>query len=218
MQAIEARKNKGKNHKKWRIPEYFQWLSRFQQEQLKAYFQEIVFFNKQMNLTSRKTFEDMDLEHFGDCLEASRGLQWSKKGEKIYDFGSGNGFPGLVWSILHPQRKWVLVDRDTKKAEFLKHVIYKLKLFHVEQLCLDFKEIPEKSCFYGVSRAMTSFEGLLGTENIFKKRAEVYFMKGRSWKKEALDVKGWEISPFYTYQVPFTHKIGNIVRARRVSL
>lgn len=46
----------------------------------------------------------------------------------IVDFGSGNGSPGIIFSILYPHLHVSLVERKQKKLSFLSYVISRLKL------------------------------------------------------------------------------------------
>ena len=47
---------------------------------------------------------------------------------KIFDIGSGNGFPGLLMAILDPGHEYNLVESDARKCEFLKHCYHRLEL------------------------------------------------------------------------------------------
>ena len=44
------------------------------------------------------------------------------------DVGSGNGLPGLIFSILDEKLPVILLDVDKKKGEFLKTMVYRLGL------------------------------------------------------------------------------------------
>lgn len=48
------------------------------------------------------------------------------------DVGSGGGFPGLVWAMLEPDWRFLLVERRHKKAAFLERVVRVLGLEDVE--------------------------------------------------------------------------------------
>lgn len=49
----------------------------------------------------------------------------------LVDFGSGNGSPGIIFSIMNPDRPVYLVDRKQKKRSFLSYLIARLHLEHV---------------------------------------------------------------------------------------
>jgi 16S rRNA (guanine527-N7)-methyltransferase len=65
--------------------------------------------------------------------------------------GSGNGLPGVIFSILDPKKPIVLLDNDKKKVEFLKTVAYRLDLNVKVKLesIVDFKvdSIPRGTVF-----------------------------------------------------------------------
>ena len=49
-------------------------------------------------------------------------------GKKFIDIGSGCGFPGLAYSITHPNSEVYLVDSSRKKTEALKRIIEELNI------------------------------------------------------------------------------------------
>lgn len=49
----------------------------------------------------------------------------------LVDFGSGNGSPGIIFSIMKPDRPVYLVERKLKKRSFLSYLIARLQLEHV---------------------------------------------------------------------------------------
>ena len=61
--------------------------------------------------------------------------------EDVLDIGSGNGFPGLLFALLFPQRNFYLCERIRKKAEFLKNIKYELALTNVQILCQPAEEL-----------------------------------------------------------------------------
>ena len=65
--------------------------------------------------------------------------------ERLLDLGSGNGFPGVVFGILYSTVNVVLVDRDIRKAEYLKTVISELKLTNLRVEVRSADGFPEKS-------------------------------------------------------------------------
>ena len=50
----------------------------------------------------------------------------------VVDVGSGGGFPGLVWAMVEPDWRFLLVERRHKKAAFLDRVVKVLGLEDVE--------------------------------------------------------------------------------------
>ncbi|MCS7298486.1 MAG: 16S rRNA (guanine(527)-N(7))-methyltransferase RsmG [Spirochaetia bacterium] len=52
--------------------------------------------------------------------------------ENIFDFGSGNGVPGIPLSLVFPNKKFILVENKKRKIAFLEYVIDVLSLKNVE--------------------------------------------------------------------------------------
>ena len=86
--------------------------------------------NKQHNLTSAKTPEDIYKTHINDCVQAFKKVQKNLK-KTVIDCGSGAGLPGLVWATLDPNKKIYTVDSTNKKTAFQKLAIRELALKNV---------------------------------------------------------------------------------------
>jgi 16S rRNA (guanine527-N7)-methyltransferase len=108
-----------------------------QVKQFELYYQELIAWNKKINLTAITDYSSVQVKHFLDSLTIT--LAWSK-GEverpdfNIIDIGTGAGFPGVPLKILLPQPRLVLIEPTTKKIAFLHHIIRKLELENVEVL------------------------------------------------------------------------------------
>ena len=86
--------------------------------------------NKQHNLTSAKTPEEIYKTHINDCVQAFKKVQKTLR-ETVIDCGSGAGLPGLVWAILDTNKKIYTVDSTNKKTAFQKLAIRELALENV---------------------------------------------------------------------------------------
>jgi 16S rRNA (guanine527-N7)-methyltransferase len=118
----------------WRVPTWFAALPAETLAMLKTFHVELLKFNGKLNLISRNTEREADETHFADSILACQLILANTSSPRIYDFGSGNGFPGLVLAILDPKREVHLVESDMRKCEFLKHMIHLLKLSKVTLL------------------------------------------------------------------------------------
>ena len=109
-------------------------LSQRQLEQFYVYYQELVDWNRRMNLTAITGYEDVQVKHFLDSLSVLLALKQSVGGGgfRLIDVGTGAGLPGIPLKILLPDIKLVLLDSTAKKADFLHHLKSKLGLDGVE--------------------------------------------------------------------------------------
>jgi len=117
----------------------------FSSEELDLYdkFHEVLKeWNAKFNLISRKSFDVAHASHFADSILISDIAKAHRKGRKVKDFGSGAGFPGLVFAIRNPGVEIELVERSTKKLSFLGEVKTLLNLSWVS-LKPEIKKIPQ---------------------------------------------------------------------------
>ena len=109
-------------------------LSPKQLEQFSIYYQELIDWNKRVNLTRITGYEEVQVKHFLDSLTVS--LAWlpsrANAGFRVIDVGTGAGMPGIPLKILFPDIELVLLDSTSKKAAFLYHLSDKLGLDNVE--------------------------------------------------------------------------------------
>ena len=92
---------------------------------LSHYCQAVWNWNEKINLTRHTTAELFVNRDLIDTLQLVKHLEL---GERVLDFGSGSGVPGLVAAILRPDLKIALCDSVQKKARVLEDVVSKLKL------------------------------------------------------------------------------------------
>ncbi len=80
---------------------------------------------KAVNLVGPATLPDSWQRHFVDSMQLAALLPEGKG--KLYDLGSGAGFPGLVLAIMRSDLDVSLIESDQKKCAFLSTVSHETK-------------------------------------------------------------------------------------------
>ncbi len=124
----------------------------------RIYCHEILRFRKALNLTS----VDDEAELMRRFIEPSLQLAaWiPEHSERLLDIGSGMGVPGIPLLIRLPGLHGVLVERRKKRAEFLRHIVRKLKL-NATVYDADINDLPPLDIDVCVARAVTRQDELL---------------------------------------------------------
>ena len=108
-------------------------LSPEQLEQFATYYQELVDWNRRVNLTAITDYQAVQVKHFLDSLTVTLAMKQPAGGSfRLIDVGTGGGLPGIPLRIIYPEIKLVLLDSTTKKADFLRHLKKKLGLDNIE--------------------------------------------------------------------------------------
>jgi 16S rRNA (guanine527-N7)-methyltransferase len=118
-------------------------LTEQQWEQFERYRQELLDWNKRINLTAIKDPEEVLLKHFLDSLSLL--MVYDRPGVRLLDIGAGAGFPGLPLKIVRPQWEVMLLEATGKKVAFLQHIIETLQLKDVEAVHGRAEELAHKS-------------------------------------------------------------------------
>jgi 16S rRNA (guanine527-N7)-methyltransferase len=107
-------------------------LTPSQLSQYETYYQELIDWNKRVNLTAITDYEEVQLKHFLDSLTVTLAWQPISTGLRLIDIGTGAGIPGIPLKIAFPALRLVLLEAVAKKAAFLRHISQKLGLDDVE--------------------------------------------------------------------------------------
>lgn len=193
----------------WRLKLWFPELEETKHELLKKYFVELQKFNKVVNLVSAKTLLHADAVHFADSLLAAQVVRKKvNKNSTLFDLGSGNGFPGMVYGVLYPDQKVVLMDSDERKCEFLKHVADNLGLLNIAVQCKKIDLLPTGSIEQAICRGFAPLpKALLMLRKIISKGGFVYHMKSEEWAIEISQIPSqlcsiWEPKLESNYTLP----------------
>lgn len=206
----------------WRLREWFPDLPPETHEMLRVYYAELLKFNPKINLISRRTELDADQVHFADSIMASKILLQHTKSSSIVDIGSGNGFPGLVLATLAPDRQILLLDKDLRKIEFIKHVVGRMGLKNVSTYNGLLETIKPESIQCGISRGFASITGaIIGARKSFKPGGEYFHMKSNAWVREIAEIPTqvcsiWSPKLVADYRLPASTVTMSLILTRKI--
>lgn len=140
----------------WKTFEDFGIVLNFDQlGKIQKHFDLLMKWNKVHNLTTIENPKKIFLYHYVDSFLGLKLLGENPK-NKIYDLGSGAGFPGIMAAILWPEKDIFLVESSKKKASFLSLAVSSLGLNRVNVLCQRVEQL--ENIEFAISRAAFSPE------------------------------------------------------------
>ena len=192
-----------------KLRQWFPDLSPTAVEQFLIYHEELMRYNKAINLISPTTIMKADVTHFGDSILASQIIGKNLVGQDpVFDLGSGNGFPGVVFAILHPTRKVVLVERDQRKCQFLKSLVAALKASNIAVEGRSVEDLPPGSIKNAVARGFAPLnKALLFARKQVASGGRFFHLKSDGWATELAAVPSqiftfWSPSLLGQYKLP----------------
>ena len=102
-------------------------------EQFHKYYELLIEWNKNINLTAITEYGDVLTKHFLDSLAIVKAIDF-KQTLSLIDVGTGAGFPGIPIKIVFPNIKVTLLDSLKKRVNFLDEVIKNLSLTDIETI------------------------------------------------------------------------------------
>ncbi len=104
-----------------------------ERRQILTYLNELIVWNRSMNLVGKGSNKQILRKHFIDSLTCSFLLP-EQESLHLLDIGTGAGFPGLVLRIVRPNIVTHLLDASEKKCLFLRRIVSLLRLDAVRVL------------------------------------------------------------------------------------
>jgi len=140
-------------------------------ESLAIYLQELLIWNRRINLTALDDPEQVVIYHFLDSLTALQVFR-PEEGSTLADLGTGAGLPGVVLQIACPDLRVVLVEASKKKVAFLHHLRGKLQL---PQMTISEGPMETLSTAFDrlISRAVSPLRVLERASPLLKREGEV---------------------------------------------
>ncbi len=146
-----------------------------------AFVEELMRWNKKINLTAITDRDEVLEKHLLDSLVLNRFL---KEGVRILDIGSGGGFPGLALAIANPKIRVVSVESVGKKVNFQKHVKRLFSLKNFEPIADRIENLSKRGDFLSefdivTARAFASLEIIVEMSRPFlSAQGKIIAMKG----------------------------------------
>jgi 16S rRNA (guanine527-N7)-methyltransferase len=164
-----------------------EWLDRFVDHLLK--WQPVV------QLVAPSTLSKIWTRHIADSLQLLPDIESAKE---VVDVGSGGGFPGVVLAIAAPDKKFHLIESDTRKASFLREALRitnTVAEVYAERVESAAKRIATEIHMV-TARAFAPLPALLDlTEPFFQSGAKAVFLKSQDVDDELTTAaKSWNVN------------------------
>jgi len=193
------------------IKKYFPDLSQDQYRALEKLGGLYSYWNRRINVISRKDIQHLYLHHVLHSLVISR-ISLFKNGRVILDAGTGGGFPGIPLAILSPDKEFTLLDSVRKKIIVVDAVCSELGLKNTSAVCARLEDHRDKYHTI-ISRAVTGFPRFVGwvAKNLGEDAEGIVSLKGGELETELSGFKNrvriLPVSDFFSEDYFRTKKI-----------
>ena len=142
--------------------------------------------NKNVNLISRKNFDNFYLNHIIHSLSLTKFIY--EKNIRIIDLGTGGGLPGIPLSIIFDNNEFILVDSIKKKIKAVNSIVNSLSLKNVQLINMRMENISIKSDLI-ICRGVSSIIKILKwSKKSIKKNGKILLLKGGDVDKELIKI------------------------------
>jgi 16S rRNA (guanine527-N7)-methyltransferase len=136
-------------------------------------------------------------------------------GERILDFGTGAGLPGIPLAIALPEKQFTLLDSIGKKTRFVTQAVAELQLQNVqvvETRIENWQTTQQFDCI--VTRAVTSIaETITKTQPFLKPSGQLLMMQG-IYRPEKIENISWSVQHI-PLQIPGLQKQRHLLILKR---
>lgn len=112
---------------------YFNKLPLWQKEKFQKLIDLYKYWNKQINVISRKDIDNLVERHLLPSLAIAKFMPFVKD-DSVLDAGTGGGLPGIPLAIFFPEVSFQLVDSTEKKIKVVQEIVKALNLSNVQAL------------------------------------------------------------------------------------
>jgi len=161
-------------------------LSDRQIKQLEKYLSHLISFAARHRIVSSNDINNIVTRHFISSFCFVKEIQHRlSEQDAILDLGSGAGFPGIILSIVIPN-KVVLIDSVRKKTVFLQRVAKDLVLNCeiINERIENFIHTNQQDFKIITARALASINDLIDLSGPLLEKSELHTIKGLDFRKE----------------------------------
>lgn len=197
-------------------------LSEHQLNQLDKYYNMLVEYNKNINLTAITEYDQVLLKHFYDSLTITKAIELTN--QKVCDIGTGAGFPGIVLKIAYPDLEITLVESLTKRCVFLNEVIKELDLKNIKVVNQRAEEFSQNNIEYFdiiTSRAVAKLNILLELSIKSLKIGGYYVALKANVDEEIKSIStcltklNASLESITTFNLPIDNSLRNIIKIKK---
>lgn len=197
-------------------------LSEYQLNQLDKYYNMLVEYNKNINLTAITEYNQVLLKHFYDSLTLTKAIELTS--QKVCDIGTGAGFPGIVLKIAYPNLEITLVESLTKRCVFLNEVIKELGLEDIKVVNQRAEEFSKNNIEYFdiiTSRAVAKLNILLELSIKSLKIGGYYVALKANVDEEIKSIStcltklNASLESITTFNLPIDNSLRNIIKIKK---
>ncbi|MGJ8668359.1 MAG: 16S rRNA (guanine(527)-N(7))-methyltransferase RsmG [Oceanococcus sp.] len=170
-------------------------------ERLLQFSDEMLAWNKRINLTAITDPQQVVIQHLLDSLSVLPFINCTH----VLDVGSGGGLPGIVLSIARPELYVTSVDSRNKKVAFQRHAARALGLQHFQAIAQRVEGLrPEQPFQQIISRAFASLSDFVQTSGgHLAAGGQLLAMKGKLPLAEQSDMPSdWQVVKMARLLVP----------------
>ncbi len=190
----------------------------------RTYYQTLEETNKVMNLTAITGEQDVAQLHFLDCAALLKYTECA--GQRVFDIGTGAGFPGLVLKIACPEIDLTLIDSLDKRVRFLQETCSQLGFSDTPCIHARAEEAADHYREYAdlvTSRAVASLQVLSELCLPYVREGGLFAaMKGPDYESEleaakpAIRTLGGKTEQCLQYTIPGTDIVHSLLLIRKV--
>ena len=194
-------------------------------EDFYCYMNELVEWNKNINLTAITEQNEVIQKHFIDSLTI---LKYLEDNSRIIDVGTGAGFPGIPLKVSNETLDITLLDSLNKRILFLDNIIEKIRLSKIKTVHSRVEDAainPQYREKYDVatSRAVAQLNVLLEyLLPLVRVGGKCICMKGGNIEEElqnskkALEILGGKVENIESFELPNSDIKRNIIIIKKV--